>query len=468
MDRATASLDVGALVDTTKIGLFNITVLVLGALILFVDGFDTLVIAFITPQLARAWDIPHSLLGPIFSSGLVGLLVGYLLVSPLSSRFGHKRTIIASVLLFGVLTALTTLALDVPFLILFRFLTGIGLGGAIPSAVALTGEYCPRSRRSTFITFMYTGYSLGQVSAGLVSAFLLRSFGWPAVLWVGALLALALAAVLIVALPESLEYLVNRSQDRPGAIKVIHRLAPNLPVSEGTALVAEGGQAIAVIELFRNQRAAGTLAIWIALFMNLMVLFGLQNWLPTIFVDVGLPQETAITASSIGVGGGIFAALVLGPLMDRFGPYKIMTSLFLVGALFVALIGAVLSSSVTILVATTVAAGFCTSGLQKSANALAIYFYPTALRSTGLGWGLGIGRIGAIIGPLAVGLILELKWHPSTVFYASVLPMVCGAVVISLMGRTYAAAAGGRRFGAQAPTLEGEVQQSPARVTETD
>lgn len=179
------ALDADAFIDSHKIGSLHILVAVFGALVLFVDGFDTQVIGYITPQIAREWHIPRDLLGPIFSSGLTGLLVGFLLVAPLSAKVGHKPIMAASCLAFGALTFLTTSASNVWVLILFRFVTGIGLGGAIPSAVALTGEYCPQAWRSSFITFIYAGISLGQLSAGAVSGALLARFGWQAVLWVG-------------------------------------------------------------------------------------------------------------------------------------------------------------------------------------------------------------------------------------------------------------------------------------------
>jgi MFS transporter, AAHS family, 4-hydroxybenzoate transporter len=439
MAEAGAVLDVDALIDRSPIGRINITVAALGALVLFVDGFDTQVIGYITPQIAKNWHISQAMLGPIFSSGLVGLLVGYLVLAPLSGRFGHKRVVILSTAIFGALTFLTASAGSAEALIVFRFLTGVGLGGAIPSAVALTGEYCPRHRRSSFITFMYVGLTLGQVAAGALSATLLERYGWQSVLWVGGALPLLHAVLLYFALPESLEYLINRGRDRKRAVAIIRRIAPALVVADADRLAAGGNaQAVSVGELFRARRALGTLAIWVGLAMNLMINFFMQNWLPTIFINVGLGQQTAIIATTVSMAGGLIAAFVVGPLMDRLGPYPVMTALFLGGALFEGVTGVVLHAPVMVVTATSFCAGFCTSGIQKSANALAIYFYPTALRSTGLGWGLGVGRVGAIIGPLAAGFLLGIGWAPAGLFYVAALPMLVGALAIVLMGRFYA------------------------------
>lgn len=434
-------IDADAVMNGSRIRGLHLTVLVLGALVLFVDGFDTQVIGYITPQLAKNWDIPRAMLGPIFSSGLVGLLVGYLLLAPLSGRFGHKRLVIAAVASFGALTYLTASASTTEMLIICRFLTGIGLGAAIPSAVALTGEYCPQRCRSTFITFMYVGLSAGQMAAGGVSALLLARFGWQSVLWVGGALPLLLAVTLAFALPESLEYLVSRGRDRPLVARLLRRIDPRLRIPHRVMFVAgeRGRRSTSIAELLRSRRAAGTIAIWVALFMNLMINFFVQNWLPTILIRVGLSQEAAITTTALSMGGGILAAFIIGPLMDRFGPYKVMAGLFVGGAVFLGLIGVTIAATVVValVLAANFCAAFCNSGVQKGANALCIFFYPTALRSTGLGWGLGIGRVGAIIGPLAAGAMLDWNWPPATLFYVAALPMLVGAIAMAAMGSFY-------------------------------
>jgi len=440
-----AVLDAAAFIDRCKIGRLQILVAVFGALVLFVDGFDTQVIGYITPQIAKEWQIPRNLLGPIFSSGLTGLLVGYLLIAPLSAKIGHKLVMIGSCLAFGALTFFTTSASNVWVLILFRFVTGIGLGGAIPSAVALTGEYCPQAWRSSFITFIYAGLSFGQLSAGVVSSALLARFGWQAVLWVGGILPILLAVAIALAAPDSLEYLINKRRDRAGALKILHRIDPALDVATDRPLIANqhGGRESSIRNLFQSGRAFGTAAIWLAIGMNLMVNFFIQQWTTQIFIDAGLAQETAIIATSMSMAGGIGAAFVVGPVMDRLGPYRVMPFLFVGAALFVSLIGIVVALPLWVLLATNFCQGFCTSGIQKAGNALCIYFYPTALRSTGLGWMLGIGRIGAIAGPLAAGILLGFGWSAADLFYACGVALLIGAFAMVLMGRAYRRSAPG-------------------------
>src|SRR6266513_4217428 len=228
MDRPGEVLDTDAVINASRIGRLQIMVGVLGALILFVDGFNTQVIGYIAPQIAKNWNIPRDVLGWILAADKVGLLIGYLFVAPLSGYFGHKRVSIRCIVLFGLLAFLTTTADNTAELFALRLLTGIGLGGALPSGVALTGEYFPKHRRLTSITFIYCGLSFGQLSAGEVSNAVLQPFGWQAALWVGGALALLLAAILAAVLPESLEYLVNRGGRPEAAAHILRRIDPAL------------------------------------------------------------------------------------------------------------------------------------------------------------------------------------------------------------------------------------------------
>ena len=431
------TLDANRLIDEAPVGGFQILVCFLGALILFLDGFDTQVIGFIAPAIARNWSVPRDMLGPIFSSGLVGLLVGYLVLSPYAARFGHKRMVVACLLGFGALSILTTFSGSVTELMICRFLTGIGLGGAMPSGVALGGEFAPRRWRSTFITSMYCGYSLGMMGSGFVATTLLSRHGWRAVMWVGGGLPILVALVLLVLLPESVEFLVNRGGRQEDARRILRRVDPSLPdgVALTSGLASEHGTGVQ--NLFRDRRGFGTALVWVAFAMNLLVYFFLQSWLPTIFIDVGMSQTAAIQATAIAFGGGILAAFLIGPMMDRLGPYGVMGALFVAGAGFVAATGAVLGQSIPVVVAAAFCTGFCTSGLQKSTQALVVYFYPTALRATGLGWGLGIGRIGAILGPLIAGWLMQWGLEHAGVFYVMALPMAIGALCVFMMGRRY-------------------------------
>ncbi len=454
------AIDTDAVINRAQIGALQIVVGVLGALILFVDGFNTQVIGYIAPAIAKDWNLSKDVLGWILAADKIGLLIGYLFVAPLSGTFGHKRVSIGCIILFGLLAWATTASGNPVVLFALRLLTGIGLGGALPSGVALTGEYFPLRRRSTAITFIYCGLSGGQLSAGEVSNAVLAPFGWQGALWVGGALALLLAATLAVLMPESLEYLVNRGGKPETASRILSRIDRQRIIPQGTRLVAgeRSGARLTLWQLlpklFEKDRTFGTLVIWLALGMNLTVNTSLQVWLTKILVDSGFSQEIASRATEASFLAGIVGAFIIGPLMDRFGPYRVMGLLFVVGAGFSLFLGLSLSwTAAALIAAASFGSGFCTSGVQKGGNALSVYFYPTALRSTGLGWGLGIGRIGAILGPLAVGYLLTAAWSAASVFAALSVPMLIGGAAIFIMGRTYGVT--------RADTHEASVEPAP-------
>ena len=449
MDSAPAFVDTAALIDARKVGGLQKLIGVLGACALFVEGFDTTVIGYIAPQIAKAWGISSDTQGFILSADLFGLLLGYLFLSPYSARFGHKRMVVACTAAFGLLTFLTITATNVPVLIAFRVLTGIGVGGAMPSAVALTGEYFPERMRSTSITLMYIGYSIGQIGAGIVAGALLAAYGWQTVVAVGGIATLVFAGCFVFALPESLEFLINRGEGKLRAAAILRRLAPGIAISDSTRLMAgqQGGRAVKVRQLLEDGRGFGTALVWAGMFMNLGIYFFLQKWLTTLLVMSGLTQQAAIQATAISLAGGIVAAFILGPLMDRFGPYSVVAGLFAVSALAVLAMGAVLGMPEhPMVILASLAAGFCLSGGQKANNALTVYFYPTALRGTGLGWSLGVGRVGGFLCPLLVGQLLVMGWTPGDLFYAASVPMAAGAVAIWLMGHYYGERAAASRL----------------------
>ena len=310
----------------------------------------------------------------------------------------------------------------------------------MPSAVALTGEYFPERMRSTSITLIYIGFSLGQIAAGVVANLLLEPFGWQAVLAFGGIgHAAAFGAVPVRASRIARISDQSRAESAP---RGAHSRAPRagLAISRDTRLIAgeQGARKVTVGQLLEDGRALGTGFIWAGMFMNLMIYFFLQKWLTQLLVIVGLPQATAITATTVGLAGGIVAAFIIGPLMDRFGPYMVVAGLFALSAVSVVVMAQVLTSPVpSVIIAVSLFVGFCLSGGQKANNALSVYFYPTALRGTGLGWSLGIGRIGGVLGPFVAGLLLTAGWTPSELFYAAALPMIAGAIAIAAMGQFY-------------------------------
>lgn len=410
-------------------------VIVLCGLVVLFDGLDTQVIGYLGPALSAEWQIPRDQLGPVFSASLVGLMVGLLLIGIVSDYLGRRLCILLCVALFALFTLLTAVAQGVTDLMLWRFLAGIGLGGAMPNALALTGEYCPKRLRATLTILMFCGFSLGSIIGGVLAAVLQESFGWRAVFFAGALLPLALLPVLVFALPESLQFLLLRKRDTPAVHELLRKINPAHAPSDVLSVSIAEQSKVPVAALFNQGRTKGTTLLWGVFFMNLMVFYFLQNWLPTLFTDAGLTTQNAVLMSTLISWGGIAAGLLSGPLMDRFNPCMVLAVLYFAGALFVAVIGV---ATPALLAVATFCAGFCVSGAQKSVNALAVMYYPVHVRSTGVGWALGIGRFGSILGPVLAGWLLSWGWSYASLMQLAGLPMLLAAIFIFVMGRLYA------------------------------
>jgi AAHS family 4-hydroxybenzoate transporter-like MFS transporter len=436
------AFDVPTFINARRVGIVQWVVIALCAFVMFLDGFDTQAISYMAPLIAKEWGLPRELLGPIFSSALTGLMVGYLLLSPLSDRFGHRRLILASTAAFGLLTLVTVFAASVAQLMILRFVTGAALGAAIPSTVALTTEYSPKRLRATFVLVIYCGFSLGFVAAGGLAAWSIPLYGWRSMLWIGAVTPLLLAACAFALLPESLDFLVRTKADPRSIWRVVRRVDQDLPhdcPNEFTTDIAESRSAVG--SLFQSGRTFGTIVLWLVFGLNLAEFYALQSWLPTILTNLNYPLNTVALATSLTTIGGIVAAFAIGPAMDRLGAYGSLSTVYIAGVVFVALLGPAVSAPHWVLLIAAFCAGFCISGGQKSVIALSAIFYAAPIRSTGVGWALGIGRLGGIGGPLLVGVLLGYHLSPASLFYAAAVPMLLAGILVTLLGMKYGAAA---------------------------
>lgn len=440
-----APLTVSSLIDARPVGRVQYLVLLLCGFVMFLDGFDTQAISFAAPVLAEEWGLTPAELGPVLSAAIFGLMVGYLVLSPLAARFGHRRVIIVTTALFGTLTLLSSFSAGPVELVVLRFLTGAGLGAAIPSLVALTSEFAPKRRRSTFVLFIYCWLALGFVAAGVVSGLVIPQFGWRAMFVVGGVLPLLLVVVLIRVLPESPRYLLATAPDSARLRALIRRLDPTLSptatvVADPGDVDAPRGAASMVVELLRRRWIASTLLLWVAFIANLAAFYSIQSWLPSIIGADGRDQPVVIGATILTTIGGIVAATVIGPAMDRISPFLTLGVVYLLGAVFVALLGVALGGSTWMLLVAAFLSGTCVTGGQMSIVALAAHIYPARLRSTGVGWALGIGRIGGIVGPIFVGLAIGAGVEPSVVFMVIAATLVAAGASVLILGRRTTAA----------------------------
>jgi AAHS family 4-hydroxybenzoate transporter-like MFS transporter len=384
-------------------------------------------------------QIPRSVLGPVISSGLVGMMIGAMVSGPLADRFGRRPVLIGCAVIFGIGSLLTATAQTVEALTMFRAFTGLGMGGAMPNAIALTSEYMPHRRRGTAVTTMICGFSLGAAVGGFVAAAIIPRWGWQAVFVVGGVAPLVIAAAALLWLPDSIRFLIVKGGADERVRDYLTRIAPSAAIPRTISSVAEEEPrgAFVVLQLFAGQRAAGTLLIWVIYFMNLLNLYFLNSWLPTIISDANIPVATAIRLTALFQVGGIGGALVLGALLDRYFSFWILAACYLWAAVCVFFIGATGASTVMLGI-TIASAGLGIIGGQNAAHALTASFYPVAIRSTGVGWALGIGRIGSIVGPVLGGLLLARGTPIGQVFWSAAVPALIATLAaagLALIGR---------------------------------
>ncbi|WP_027593441.1 aromatic acid/H+ symport family MFS transporter [Pseudomonas sp. LAIL14HWK12:I7] len=443
------AIDVRQLIDQQPIGRYQKWVVFLGFLIIALDGLDVALIGFIAPQLKSDWGLGAQSLGPVLSAALIGLALGALIAGPLADRYGRKAVLLGSVLLFGVWTLASAFSPDLETLVALRFLTGLGLGAAMPNASTLVSEYAPARSRSLLITLAFCGFSLGAAAGGFVSAWMIPNLGWRSVLVLGGVLPLLTVPLLCWRLPESVTFLVSKGADKRRIHAIVSRLAPERVNADSTFIVPasapSSGGAIATILSPRYR--FGTLMLWAGYVLALFLVYLFSGWLPTLVKEGGgfSVAEAAIVTACFQIGGPL-GAISVGWAMDRCNPQRVLMLTFLFSGAVIFAIGQV-AEDFAWLCAIAWAVGFGLNGASVGMNALAAAFYPTEARATGASWMSGIGRFGAILSAFAGAQMLAMGWSFAQVFASLLIPAVLAALAVLLQGRH---AGSGRRAARQA------------------
>ncbi|MFE0752888.1 MFS transporter [Inquilinus sp. NPDC058860] len=438
-------VDVQDVINSHPLSRFQVSVVALCFLVVAIDGFDTAAIGFIAPALKAGWGVTPAQLAPLFGAGLFGLMLGAFLFGPLADRIGRRSVLVLTTLGFGAASLASATAGSIEELTLWRFVTGLGLGGAMPSAITLTAEYCPERRRSSLVTLMFCGFTIGSAVAGLAASQIVAAYGWQGLLVLGGVLPIALVPVLWLALPESARYLTLREGRADRIAAVLRRIAPAEDFAGVEFVRAAKAKGLPILQLFAEGRGAGTLLLWLTFFMSLLVFYLLSSWLPLLITSAGWSLGQASLMAALLATGGTIGAVVIGRLMDRFEPHRVLAASYLAAAAFILLLGSA-AASPWLLMLGIFGAGFGVAGSQVGINALAAATYPTASRATGVSWANGVGRTGSILGSMVGGVLLSLGWDLATVFSVAAVPALAAAAGMfvkgRLRGRSPAAAAG--------------------------
>lgn len=424
-------MTVSDVVDSQPMSRFQISTIAMCGFIAVLDGFDTQTIGFLAPAIAESLNVPLHSFAPVFVFGLLGLMCGAGVLGPVADRWGRKWTIIFSTFVFGLFSFMTAYATSFHELLVFRFLTGIGLGGAMPNVVALTAEYSPKRLQTILVSMLFTGMPLGAVLGGLVASVLLPLWGWQSVFYVGGLLPLAMVIILIAKLPESVRYLIAHGAKADRVAAIMARVAPTFADVRSVRFVpgAAALKGFPVKLLFTEGRALGTVLLWVPYFMNLLIIYFVVSWLPAVLRQAGMPISAGVTAILLFSLGGIIGSLLQGISMRKLGSSRLLAAEFGLSLLLIGSLG-VLPPSFGLIMGVAFVLGVLVQGAQAGLNALVSEFYPTAIRSTGVGWALGVGRIGSIVGPILGGMMLSLNWNLQQIFLAGTVPAFCAGLAI--------------------------------------
>lgn len=435
-------VEINRLIDGAGLNRVNVGMTIFAFCVMLLDGYDISTLAFAAPSIAREWGLSgKGVLGPVFSASLIGMFVGSPLFGWLGDRGGRKVAVAIACVIIGLSSLATASSGMIWELVIFRFLTGLGMGGLAPNMITLVAEYAPKRFRATMVILMYTGITLGGAVAGGVAAWLLASHSWRVLFLIGGVGPLLIAAAVLLLMPESIKFLTVRRSAHERVGRLLSRLTgQQFPASASFYLdepgkVEPGRTVSSPVFLFKDGLAPVTLSLWLCKCMALMGYYFLMNWSPSLLEQAHVLPKTAALATAVFQVGGTIGGLVLSRLIDQRGVGAI-TMLF-AGAVPVLCCIGYLTGIMSALFVAMFLIGFCALGIQFGLNAVASIVYPTYCRAYALGWTFAVGRIGAIAGPIVGGVIIELNVGIREVFMVAAIPYLLGALGSLKLGGVY-------------------------------
>jgi len=425
-------ININTLIDEAKFTPFHWGVLFWCLMIIIFDGYDLVIYGVALPLLMQEWALSAVQAGLLASTALFGMMFGAMTFGTLSDKLGRKKTIMICVAIFSGFTFLGAFATNPVEFGILRFLAGLGIGGVMPNVVALMTEYAPKRIRSTLVALMFSGYAIGGMTSALLGAWLVPQFGWKIMFYI-AIIPLVALPLIWKFLPESLMYLTNKKEIEQTRT-IVQKISPSQQLNGDTEFVLNEvtkGDEAPVKALFQQGRMFSTFMFWIAFFMCLLMVYALGSWLPKLMIQAGYSLGASMIFLFALNIGGMIGAIGGGALADRFHIKKVVTIMFICGAAALILLG--FNSPQIVLYTLIAVAGAATIGSQILLYTFVAQYYPSTVRSTGMGWASGIGRIGAIVGPVLTGALLTMNLPHQMNFFAIAIPGVIAALAIFMV-----------------------------------
>ncbi len=420
------SIEISQLIDKRNLSSLQITVMILSALVVWLDGYHIQSMALIVPALSAQWSLKSTDFSLVLASALVGIAIGGAFLAPLGDRFGRRILLISSMAFLGLASIGTSFANSTMQLLVWRFLTGLALGASLTNATALTSDYLPNKRRAALVTLMFSGVPIGAFTSGFAAPVIIERFGWKGMFTIGGAVPLLLCVLLAAAIPESIKLLLASRPKDPRIAKIIARLAPGTDPKTVYAKKPEIHKQ-SVTELLSETYRRGTLLLWMVFIFNMFVLYLLVNWLPTLLTAQGWTASQAPKGAVMIQAGGVVGGLVLSWCVDKGRTVKAMLTAYSITAVALGLFTILPSSGPSWWVLLLLVGGGI-SGSQFVLNALSAIFYPPLIRATGIGWAASVGRIGAILSPMIGGWIITMQVAPFAVLGMLVVPVAMCAL----------------------------------------
>ncbi|AOH54398.1 MFS transporter [Peribacillus muralis] len=427
-----SQINITDVVNEGEFNRFHLGILICCCLIITFDMFDLVIYSSVLPVLMEEWAISPVQAGAIGSYGFLGMMLGAIFFGILADRLGRKNILILCVFIFSIFTFLCAFAHGPSIFSVFRFVAGVGIGGVLPNVIALLTEYAPKNKQNMMVSMVMCCFSVGGILAALIGIYVMPVIGWQRVFWVG--------VIPLMLIP----YMVKHFHDSPSILlmkgrvdelrlvlsKVNNKFLLSQDI-EFEAIINEKSSGSPVLGLFKNDRALGTVMIWIAFFMCLLMINGLTIWLPNLMFSAGYALGSSLSFVIVLNIGAIIGTLILGSLADKYGVKNVLVPVFLMASICLMLLG--LKNNMFILYVLVAITGACTMGAQNISYSFVSHYYPPLMRSTAVGLASGIGRIGGIIGPTFGGILVSLNLSVQMNFISFAIPGIVAAIAFSFV-----------------------------------